>query len=125
MFSQSSVTLLMGGVSQHALGQRPRGKPPGQTPATTLGRHPPVQCSAEIHPPTKCMLDTHPPCQVHAGICPLPSACWDTPPSPVHAGIHARPGGHCSRRFASYWNAFLLEYNFIACLKIVIKVIFK
>ena len=31
-----------------------------------------------------------PPCPVHAGIhTPLPSACWDTPPCPVHVGIHS------------------------------------
>ena len=29
-----------------------------------------------------------PPCPVHAGIHLLPSACWHTPPCPVHAGIH-------------------------------------
>ena len=42
---------------------------------------------------------------------------WDTPPCPVHAGIHPRadtplgryppPNGHWSGRYASYWNAFL------------------
>ena len=31
---------------------------------------------------------------------PLPSACWDTP-----------PGGHCSGRYASYWNAFLFSIS--------------
>ena len=29
------------------------------------------------------------------------------PPCPVHAGIHHPPGGHCSGRYACYWNAFL------------------
>ena len=35
-----------------------------------------------------------------------PTPWSDTSPCPVHAGIHV-PGGHCSRRYASYWNAFL------------------
>ena len=30
-----------------------------------------------------------------------PSACWDTPPD-----------GHCSGRYASYWNAFSLYFKF-------------
>ena len=37
------------------------------------------------------------------GVC-LPSACWDTHP---RAG-QTSPGGQCSGRYASYWNAFLL-----------------
>ena len=46
-------------------------------------------------------LGRHPPFPMHAGIhTPLPSACWDTP-----------PGGHCTRRYASYWNAFLLKFR--------------
>ena len=32
----------------------------------------------------------------------LPSACWDTPPCTVHAGIRSTSG-----RYASHWNAFL------------------
>ena len=87
-----------GCVSQHGLG-----------PDTLPGRHP--------------WADT--PCPVYAGIhTPLSSACWDshppaqcmlgyTPPCPVHDGIHTcatpPPGGHCSRRYASCWNAFLFR----------------
>ena len=42
-------------------------------------------------------------CQVHAVIHnPLPSACWDTPPGTVYAGIWSTSG-----RYASYWNAYL------------------
>ena len=51
--------------------------------------------------------------QTPPGTHPLPSACWDTPPCPVHAGIHP-PGGHCCGRYASYWNAFLYLYVSIA-----------
>ena len=56
-----------------------RHTPPADTP---LGRHPLGRHPLDRHPP-----DRH----------PLPSACWDTP----------TPGGHCSGRYASYWNAFL------------------
>ena len=59
----------------------------------------------------------------------LPSACWDTPPWQTPPGRHppgrhtplgrhppwkhtsppgsTPPNGHCSGRYASYWNAFL------------------
>ena len=49
----------------------------------------------------------------------LPSACWDTPPGqtppcPVHAGIHTSlpsacwdTHGYCCERYTFYWNAFL------------------
>ena len=60
--------------------------PPGQN--TSLGRYPPP-----VH------AGIHTPWPVHAGI---------QPHCPVHAGIHAPPPlGHCSGRYASYWNAFL------------------
>ena len=39
---------------------------------------------------------------VHRGEGVCPSACWDTLPG------QTPPGGHCSERYASYWNAFLL-----------------
>ena len=42
-------------------------------------------------------------CSRGGGVC-LPSACWDTHP---RAG-QTSPGGQCSGRYASYWNAFLL-----------------
>ena len=67
--------------------------PPGQTPF--LGRHPPGET-----PPPQLWVDTLP--QVDT---PLPSACWDTPPCPVHAGIRST-----RRRYASYWNAFLFFF---------------
>ena len=95
------------------LGRHHHGQtPPRQTPP--MGRHPPGQT-----PPGQ----THP-CPVHAGIhTPLPSACWDThppaqcmlgytPPCPVHDGIRST-----SRRYASYWNTFLLLSVF--CLNIL------
>ena len=70
MFSQVSVC--PGGVCH----------PPGQTP-------PPAQADTTParHPPAQCMLG-YTPFPGHAGIHnPLPSACWDTPPCPVHAGL--------------------------------------
>ena len=86
MFSQASVILFTGGACIPAC--------TGQTPP---GRHPtplPSACWDTPAPPGQT-----PPCPVHAGIHtpPLSSACWDT-----------SPGGHCSGRYASYWNAFLL-----------------
>ena len=48
--------------------------PPGQTP---LGANDPTQTPPEQTPPGQ----TH----------PLPSACWDTPPCSVYAGIHTHP----------------------------------
>ena len=41
----------------------------------------------------------------------LPSACWDTHPHcPVHGwNTCPPPGGHCCRRYASIWNAFLYK----------------
>ena len=59
------------------------------------GRHPPARHPLDRYPPTQCML----------GYTPLPSACWDTPPP---------PDSHCSRRYASYWNAFLFNCK-VAC----------
>ena len=42
---------------------------------------------------------------------PLPSACWDTPPRTVHAGIRSTSG-----RYSSHWNAFLFRiYVCILC----------
>ena len=78
---------------------------PGQTPphpwADSQGRHPPGQTSHQgRHPPSW---------PVHDGTqTPLQSACRGThlPPSACRG---TPPGGHCSGRCASYWNAFLLE----------------
>ena len=53
----------------------------GAMSATPPGRHP---LRADTPP------GQTPPCPVHAGIhTPLPSACWDTPPCAVHAGIQS------------------------------------
>ena len=54
--------------------------PPGQTPPwadTLLGRHFLPSSCRDTHPPVQCMLG------------------------------YTLPGGHCSGRYASYWNAFL------------------
>ena len=45
---------------------------------------------------------------VQAGINPPPTG--STPPGSTHTPLeaHPLPDGHCSERYASYWNAFLL-----------------
>ena len=91
MFLQACVkdSVCEGGgrVSQHAPGKTP--SPPGQTPR---GRHP---------------LDRHPRADTSPG---------QTPPCPVHAGIPPPSAdGHCSGRYASYWNAFLLNMKEDLC----------
>ena len=97
MFSQACVkdSVHWGRVypSMH-WGRHPPGQtPPGQTPPWTDTPHqtPTGQTPQGRHPPA----DT--PCPVHAGI---------HTPFPVHTWIHP-PDGHCSGRYASYWNAFL------------------
>ena len=76
-----------------------------------LCRHPLGRQSLGIHFWTDISLGRDPPGK-HP---PLPSACWDTPPCPVHAGIHTPPPctvhagiRSTSGQYASYWNAFLL-----------------
>ena len=70
-------------------GQTPPGRPParqtspGQTPHWADRPPPKADTPLGRHPPAQCMLEYTPPCTVHAGI-------WST-----------------SRRYASYWNAFL------------------
>ena len=90
MFSQVYVILFTGGVyhSMHWGRHLPGRHPPGQTSPPLMQTHTP--------------LGRHPPCPVHAGI---------HTPCPVHAGIHPTPSGHCSVRYASYWNAFLFFKN--------------
>ena len=86
MFLHLSVILSTGWVSAIPSGQTPPwAHPPG---THTLGTHSPGK-----QPPAQCMLGY---------TTTLPSACWDTPPCPVHAGIRSTSG-----RYASYWNAFL------------------
>ena len=101
MFSQASVILFTGGrfVADTPLG---RHTPPGRHPP---GQTPPCPVHAGIYPLLSACWDTH---------TPLPSACWDTATCPVHAEIHATPSpnGHCSGRYASYWNAFLFHVDF-------------
>ena len=72
--------------------------------------HPPGTSPGQVHPPGRYSLPWAgtPPMQVY----PLPSACWDTHPCPVHAGIHPPCTVHAgirstSGRYASHWNAFL------------------
>ena len=72
------------------------------------------------HPQEDTLPGQTPPCPVHTGIHTLCS---------VHARIHTPqtdnppmlracwdthpPSSHCSGRYASYWNAFLFQYKFI------------
>ena len=72
--------------------------------------------------PSACW-DTHTPAQCMLGYTPPPAQCMlgSTPPPPdTLLGRHPRvdtplgrqpppSGDHCSRRYASYWNAFLLD----------------
>ena len=60
-------------------------------------------------PPTQCML----------GYTALSSACWDTPPCPVHAGIDMataadgkHPTGMRNMLEYNYCNCILLPHNF-------------
>ena len=80
MFSQVSVILFTGGVyAQHALRQTP----------PSPGRHPQADTPWEDTPPGRHSpprTDTFP---------------GQTPPP----GKHPPPDGHCSGRYASYWNA--------------------
>ena len=95
MFLQVSVILFtgggclpLGGVADTNLGRHPLGyrHPPGQTP------------------PAQCILGYTPPCPVYVGIHILPAQCMlEYPPSSGH------PSSHWSRRYASYWNALLLQ----------------
>ena len=50
-----------------------------------------------VHPSMHWARHPPPPC-MPGYTSPLSSACWDTSPCPVHAGMHAPPppGGHCS-----------------------------
>ena len=106
MFSQASVILFTeeGVYPSMHLGSPPEQTPPVQTP--------PRADTPQADTPPQCILGYTPPCPVHVGIHTLlPSACWDTCP----------PAGHCSRRYASYWNAFLFKRAIaIQILKILI-----
>ena len=112
MFSQVSVILFTGGTlgvcgrhppDRHSLpwADTPRQTPPRQTPP--WADTPPANTPS----PYPVHAGTHLHCPVHAGI---------HTPCPVHAGIHPIPtGGHCSGRYASYWNAFLLLFKGSHC----------
>ena len=128
MFSHLSVILFTGGYTDTALGRHPQADTPwadtspGQTPA--LGRHPlnrhplgrhslppwadiPTSLSSGRQPP---WADT--PRQTPAlGRHPLgrhPPSAGKPPPGQTHPPRD----GHCSERYASYWNAFLYNDTF-------------
>ena len=114
MFLHVSVILSTGGTPP---GQTPQQKPPADTPLgkhpqtdNCLGRHPPGHPPGQIFPKVDTplgrhtllgrhpLLDRHPPLGIHFPLwAHRPSG--QTPPPPSD--------GYCSRRYASYWNAFL------------------
>ena len=80
------------------------------------GRHNPCPLHAVIYTP----LGRHPRADTPLGRhSPLPSACWDTHPIAqcmlgyIPSAATPSPGGHCSGRYASYWNAFLLSQSLL------------
>ena len=98
---------------RHPLGRHPLGRhsPWADTP---LGRHPFLSRHPQADTPRADTPGQTPPCPVHAGIHtpPLPSACWDTHP-PVQCMLGytppcAVPAGiwSTSWHYASHWNAF-------------------
>ena len=105
MFSQVSVCP-QGGVPPgqvHPLGRyTPQGRdtPWAGTPPRQVhppGRYTPLAGTPprQVQPPGRYPWQVHPPGQVH-------------PPTTVHAGIRSTSG-----RYASHWNAFLLDYDFL------------
>ena len=63
---------------------------------------------------TPPQADTHPP-QEDTPWADTPQAdttSGQTPPALCMLGYTPRPGGHCSGRYASYWNAFCFEQEF-------------
>ena len=95
-----SVILFTGGVWQTPpQADTPLGRhSPGQTPPP-VGRHP--------LPWKDTFLGRHPPRQTPHPQADTPlgkPSLWQTPPP---LGRHPPVDGHCSRRYASYWNAFL------------------
>ena len=99
MFSQACVKNSVHGgrcntpsglTGRHPLWQTPPGRhPPGQT--TPLGGHPRWQTCR------------HRPRQTHLGQTPSQAKPPGKPPPPTPSH------GHCSGRYASYWNAFLFQ----------------
>ena len=88
---------------------------PGGCLPLVLGGHLPHMHRPVIHPPGRHLPpgqtlpgQTLPPwvntpwADTRQADTPLPSACWDTPPCPVHAEIWSTSG-----RYTSHWNAFL------------------
>ena len=91
-----------------------RQTPPWQVDTPLAGRHTPL---AGRHTLSRHPLGRHPPGrQIPPGI--------QTPPSQTPLGIQTPPwhsdtpppDGYCSGRYASYWNAFLLEFQIGSCL---------
>ena len=120
MFSHLSVILFTGGytdttLGRHPLGRHPPGRhqpwadtspgqtPPGQTLPTPLGRHPSPQADNPMgkHPQADTSPGQTPPGQT-------PSLSRQASPGQTHPPRD----GHCSERYASYWNAFLYNDTF-------------
>ena len=103
-------------------GTNPRQTPPWQAPPQQIppipiqGRHPPQQTPPSQTPPARHSPNRHPLPQIDTLWTDTP---WsDTPHVDNRLGksptrqtpppIPPSPSGHCSGRYASYWNAFLL-----------------
>ena len=109
MFSQACVKNSVhgggGGGGVHPLDRHPLGRyPSGQTP---LGQTPPPRqtpswANTPLPPPPVDPPGQTPPGQTHP-LCRHPQA--DTSGVDTHSPLR---DGHCSGRYASYWNAFLL-----------------
>ena len=70
----------------------------GMYPSMHWADTPPPRAHTPLPGHTPSWVDTPP------GRHPLHSACWDTRPPPRR--------GHCSGRYASYWDALLLAASF-------------
>ena len=57
---------------------------------------------------------------VWLGACVARGHAWHVEWGAYGGGIHGRRDDHCSRQYASYWNAFLLK--FISTLEMVLKI---
>ena len=100
-------------------GQTPQGQTPhGQTPPgghLPLDRHPQADTPLEAHPQKHNPMEAHPPkhtpIEAHTPEAHLPwkHPFWKHTPLEAHPTTPSPPpgDGHCSRRYASYWNAFL------------------
>ena len=118
MFLHPSVILFKEGLPQCMLGYTPKQPPPSSPEADTLLEQ--MATAADgMHPTWMHSCFTSVCHSVHRwGECMPGRAC--VPRGWGHAylgggvagGVRGRRDGHCSGRYASYWNAFLLRGHF-------------